>query len=125
LTVSGNNISDKDIRIYSRRLLNRIGEEDIYHYLDFADAVGCISGDSIGGYELLKNVVDDILEKRECFSLKQLAVNGRDIMKECDINGKQVGELLDFLLETVMVSPEKNSREVLIEEAKAYGKQQL
>ena len=125
LTVSGNNISDKDIRIYSRRLLNRIGEEDIYHYLDFADAVGCISGDSIGGYELLKNAIDDILEKRECFSLKQLAVNGRDIMKECDINGKQVGELLDFLLETVMVSPEKNSREVLIEEAKAYGKQQL
>jgi tRNA nucleotidyltransferase (CCA-adding enzyme) len=125
LTVSGNNISDKDVRIYSRSLLNSIGEEDIYQYLDFADAVGCISGDSIGGYELLKNAIDDILEKKECFSLKQLAVNGRDIMKECDINGKQVGELLDFLLETVMVSPEKNSREVLIEEAKAYGKQQL
>lgn len=125
LTVSGNNISDKDIRIYSRRLLNRIGEEDIYHYLDFADAVGCIPEDFFGGYESIKNAIDDILEKRECFSLKQLAVNGRDIMKECDINGKQVGELLDFLLETVMVSPEKNSREVLIEEAKAYGKQQL
>ena len=97
----------------------------VYHYLDFADAVGSIPEDFFGGYESIKNAIDDIMEKRECFSLKQLAVNGRDIMKECDINGKQVGELLDFLLETVMVSPEKNSREVLIEEAKAYGKQQL
>ena len=34
-------------------------------------------------------------------------------MKECDINGKQVGELLDFLLETVMVSPEKNRSELV------------
>ena len=67
LTVSGNNISDKDIRIYSRRLLNRIGEEDIYHYLDFADAVGCIPEDFFGGYESIKNAIDDILEKRECF----------------------------------------------------------
>lgn len=125
LTVADAKNTDMDIRIYGRRLLNRVGEEDIYLYLDFANAVGCIPKDICNGYVQLKNTIDDILEKKECFSLKQLQVNGRDIMNECDINGKQVGELLDFLLETVMVSPEKNSREVLIEEAKAYGKQQL
>ena len=117
-------LNENDCRIYCRRLLNAIGEEDIYSYLDFVKATRCLPDinreNAFGG---LVDTVSDILEKNECFSLKHLAVNGRDIIGECGINGKQVGEILDHLLETVIVSPEKNSKAVLIEEAKAYGKQ--
>ena len=115
---------EKSLNIYCRRLLNAVREEDIFLYIDFARSVGCLPQPAYDA-ELLNSTVSAILDRNECFSLKQLKVNGRDIISECGISGKQVGETLDHLLETVMVAPEKNVREVLLEEAKAYGKQQL
>lgn len=60
-------------------------------------------------YKELKN----ILKAGECFSLKQLAVNGDDLAA-LGLKGHALGETLNFLLEYVMEFPENNRRELLM-----------
>ena len=54
----------------------------------------------------------------ECISLKELAVNGRDLM-ECGIeSGTEIGKTLNGLLELVLKDPDMNTKEKLIEAVK-------
>ena len=54
-----------------------------------------------------------ILKSGECYSMKQLAVNGEDL-KKLGLEGQALGETLNFLLEYVMEFPENNKRELLM-----------
>lgn len=64
----------------------------------------------------------DIKEKQQCVDLKGLKINGFDL-KELGINeGKLVGEILKKLLEQVLVDPNLNNKQVLVELAKKYIK---
>ena len=63
----------------------------------------------INSYKELKN----ILKAGECFSLKHLAVNGDDL-RALGLEGRALGETLNFLLEYVMEFPENNRRELLM-----------
>ena len=58
--------------------------------------------------------------KGDCISLKQLAVTGRDIMVLGVQQGRQIGTILNLLLEQVIEDPEKNRRDVLLELAQEY-----
>lgn len=61
-----------------------------------------------------------ILEKGDCLSLKQLAVTGRDIMELGVKQGKEIGEILNRLLDFVLEEPEKNERMCLLQKAREY-----
>lgn len=56
--------------------------------------------------------------KGDCISLKQLAVSGRDIMDLGVGQGRQIGSILNRLLEQVIEDPKKNSRDSLLALAK-------
>ena len=60
---------------------------------------------------------EQILEKQQCFTLKQLAVTGRDLIAEEIPAGPRLGEILEKLLEEVLEEPEKNEREWLMSRA--------
>ncbi len=61
------------------------------------------------------------IEKRgDCISLKDLSVNGNDIL-ELGYSGKAVGNILDELLQAVISDEIPNDREVLISKAKSLG----
>lgn len=62
-----------------------------------------------------ERILQDILDADACFSLKQLAVNGNDLMK-LGLRGKAVGETLDFLLKQVIDGNLPNDREILLAE---------
>ncbi len=64
--------------------------------------------------ELYRRVMDE----RQCISLKQLAVSGRDLIADGMEPGKEVGRVLQQLLELVLEDPGYNTRERLLEEAK-------
>ena len=55
------------------------------------------------------------MERGECVSLKQLAVNGKDLIALGAKPGKQIGELLELLLKQVLLQPQKNDKEILLE----------
>jgi len=62
-----------------------------------------------------KQLHREVLERGDCVSLKQLAVNGSDLIGIGVAPGKQLGALLTGLLEMVLEVPEKNTKECLLE----------
>lgn len=62
-------------------------------------------------------IMDELLRKDACFSLKQLAVNGRD-MAALGLEGPAIGQALQTLLEAVMDGETDNDRAALLALAK-------
>lgn len=62
-------------------------------------------------------VLDEIIKDDEAFTLKQLKINGNDLMGHLDIEGKAVGEMLNDLLELVINGYIENDKDELIDEA--------
>lgn len=63
----------------------------------------------------IKELMQEILDEQACFSLKDLAVNGKDIMDLLSIKpGKQVGEILKALLDEVIDEKLTNDKVVLL-----------
>ncbi len=68
----------------------------------------------------LEELYEQVLADGECVSLKMLAITGRDLLDNGFAQGKQIGTVLNQLLEIVLEEPEKNNREYLLEKAKEY-----
>jgi len=62
----------------------------------------------------LRDLYEGILEREECVCVKELAIDGKDLIEAGVKQGKQVGEILSDLLEVVLEEPEKNTKESLI-----------
>ena len=62
----------------------------------------------------LKDRIKAELEKNNALSLKSLAVNGRDLMQAGIPSGKELGRILNELLECVLEDPEMNDKEKLL-----------
>ena len=83
------------------------------------DAVECaaLCWDVLYGGEFA-SLLQEIIRSGECFTLRDLAVNGNDLAG-LGLKGKQLGEMLTFLLEYVIEHPENNRRETLMALASA------
>lgn len=69
-------------------------------------------------YNLMYQIYTDFLENESRFTLKDLAVNGRDLIDALNMEpGKEIGALLDQLLEKVLNEEIPNEREDLLQEA--------
>ena len=55
------------------------------------------------------------MEKKQCVSLKTLAVTGRDLIAAGCRPGPELGDILDGMLEHVLEYPEENTKERLME----------
>ncbi len=71
-------------------------------------------------YEQVIDTVKRIILEDECFSLKNLAVNGNDI-KKLGYNGKDIGHILQCLLDKVIDGGCLNEKDILLIEAKKIG----
>ena len=60
-------------------------------------------------------VLNLIIEENECFKLKDLAINGKDLIELGIPQGKYIGEILNTLLINVIDGEIKNEKEELIE----------
>ena len=101
-----------------RRFIARVGEEnldDIYR-LRRADIYG-FSGKApdYRSIEQLVKRVNKVLTESRAFTIKDLAISGKDLMAAGIPGGKTMGAILNELLETVLDDPMQNSRESLLE----------
>ena len=62
----------------------------------------------------LETIYEGILERGECVCIKELNVDGKDLMVAGVKQGKQIGDILSDLLEVVLEEPEKNTKETLL-----------
>lgn len=103
-----------------RRAMNRMGEELFPYYLEVRKA-DTLAQSEYQREEKLQNIEDirvlyeDIISRKECVSLKDLAVTGSDLIAMGMKPGKEIGEILSFLLEQVLEEPEFNTKEKLSE----------
>lgn len=106
-----------------RRFLAKIQAENLEDLYDLrlADIYGMnnapVRGQDSRTIALLNELKDRIskeTEKNSVLSLKQLAVNGKDLMKNGISAGKDLGFVLNQLLETVLENPSQNEKEQLI-----------
>lgn len=68
--------------------------------------------------EETKSLYREICASHQCLTLKELAVSGRDLMEAGFEKGKQLGEILEFLLGEVLEEPSLNEKETLLKLAK-------
>lgn len=67
----------------------------------------------------LKERIEKELEKNNALTLKSLAVNGRDLMQLGIPAGKDLGRILNELLDCVLEDPQMNDREKLLNTAES------
>ncbi len=114
-------VSDKGMR----RLIRKVGQDLIFDLLDLrrADVVGQGKGGRTEDVKEFEQRIREELERKPPFGLADLAINGNDLMREFGLQpGKQIGEILNHLLELVLDFPEKNKYDILLEEVRAYLK---
>ncbi len=100
-----------------RRFIARVGPEHIDELfaLRRADQFG-MSSKKIDSARLAEfgERLKEIIDKDTALSLKDLAVNGRDLMKAGIPGGPVLGTILEQLLETVLDDPEMNTKDKLL-----------
>lgn len=65
--------------------------------------------------EFIKGLAGKIREEGDCISMKDLAVNGSDLIKAGMSPGKELGEMLDKMFQLVLKEPQKNTKALLLE----------
>ena len=85
--------------VETKRILYREGEEAARLYFE-----------TLGRLEEL----EDIFKSKECYSIRQLAVNGRDLISAGLEPGREIGRTLERLLDLVIEGKIENDRETLL-----------
>ena len=103
-----------------RRAMNKIGEELFPYYLEVrrADALAqseYLQDEKLQNIEKIKFQYEEIVKRQECVSLKDLAISGSDLIAAGMEPGKEIGEILNKLLELVIESPDLNQKDKLLE----------
>lgn len=100
-----------------RKCLNKFGEEQFRRLLSvkWADAMGQVDPSAkLKQIFLISLKLDEILEKQQCFSLKDLAIDGHDVITEFATTGKTVGVMLHAALDAVIEDLVANTKVALI-----------
>ena len=113
-----------------RKAINKIGE-DIFpllfpvRYADIMAQSDHKRQEKLDKEDVLLSLYKDILEKKQCLSIKDLAIDGGILMREAGMKpGKALGDMLGFLLDKVLEEPSWNEREKLLGIAEEQLKQE-
>ena len=97
-----------------KKLLNEIGEELFFDLIDYKKAQYVYLKKDITELDEIKKETKRIIECNEPYSVKDLAINGFDLM-ELGFKGKEISDMLNYLISEVIRHPEYNSKQKLIE----------
>jgi len=61
-----------------------------------------------------RKIYAEILDRNECVSLKELNINGRDLIAQGIKPGRELGEILNRLLSAVIEDPNLNNKDILL-----------
>ena len=115
--------SEKQTDRAIRRLIRNVTVEYIGEMIDMrrADRVGSGARETSWRWELFKKRVVEV--QKQPFSIKDLKVNGKDVMRVLKIKpGREVGKVLESLFAEVEENVKLNKRELLLEKIKKISK---
>lgn len=101
-----------------RRFMRKVGLENLEAIFELRRADRMGNGLKRGESNSVRNLkgrIARVIEAENAITVKDLAVNGTDIMSEFELRpGPLIGMILSHLLEEIIDDPEKNSREALM-----------
>jgi len=103
-----------------KRWLNKIGEKRLRQLLEVkrADALAHTAGygqKKAGELKKILALLDEIIEQKQCFSLKDLSVKGDDLIAIGIPEGVRIGKVLNQLMDMVIDERVENDRVKLLE----------
>ncbi len=107
-------ISHKDSSISNRIEIKKLLKDlscDFKLYLNFREAM------DLKSYDCIYEIYQSIIQNHECYSLKQLEINGSDLVS-LGYQGKQISETLNNVLNDVIEEKIQNKKEILIKQIK-------
>ena len=111
---------EEDERLLKRRIA-KLGWDTVELLLQLQEAdmgsKGTGKAEELDQFPRTRGLLDKIREQETCLSLKDLKVNGRDLMA-MGLQGKAVGAMLEKLLDGVLEGTLPNEREALLEAVK-------
>ncbi len=111
-----------------RRAIMKIGEELFPLLFEVKQADTDAQSDYLKeekeeNLKAIKLLYEQIIEEKQCVTLKMLAVTGKDLMEEAGMEpGRELGEALSYLLDFVIEDPARNQKDILLEEVKNFKK---
>lgn len=100
-------------KVEIKKILSGVDRNLLEEYLD----ISRIIYDKEKKVDEIIDILSEIEENNECYIIKNLKVNGRDIMS-LGYKNKEVGEVLNYLLEIVIEDYTLNKKDVLIKKIK-------
>ena len=108
-----------------RSMISRIGEDLFPDLFTIGDADLLAQSDYFKAekeekQQLLKEMYREIMEQGDCLSIKNLAVSGNDLIGHGMKPGKELGQVLQKMLEDVLKHPSSNNKEYLLNHLNKY-----
>ncbi|MGL4742320.1 MAG: CCA tRNA nucleotidyltransferase [Sarcina sp.] len=101
-------LSSLTTKLSLKEFMSNIDKELILEIFELATSIDIAN-------ESLLNLALKIYDNKEPLAIKDLAINGQDLIKELNISpGKILGETLNYLLFEVLKNPSLNSKEALL-----------
>lgn len=100
-------------KVEIKKILSEVDRNLLEEYLD----ISRIIYDKEKKVDEIIDILNEIEENNECYTIKNLKVNGRDIMS-LGYKNKEVGEVLNYLLEIVIEDYTVNKKDLLIKKIK-------
>jgi tRNA nucleotidyltransferase (CCA-adding enzyme) len=107
---------------HARRLLNKLGEDHLRMLiqLELADVKSqnpVYTDERVENIQAFEAALDAVLAAEQCFSMKHLAVNGKDMMELGVPQGQEIGRILNALLDQVVDGKLANEKALLLNAA--------
>ena len=102
-------------RCYVKRYLNLMGEKCLLNLLELKRAEAGFRGSFKEIYAEMYCMTVDIINKRECYLMKDLAISGDNLIALGIEQGRRIGDILNQLLQDVIEEKIENIRTVLLE----------
>ena len=116
----GSDIGERSVR----RFLAKLGTENFDDFIIIKKADRLAQSDYNQERKLekenrLKDICEKIIKENQCLKISDLAISGKELIELGMKPGKDMGDMLRNLLETVLDEPDFNERDRLLEIAKA------
>ena len=107
-------------RKYVKKLINEMGKDEVlklFKLMEF-DRIAHNPPHDFRSLDELKRLYNEIIEKEEAVSIKEIKISGKDIIDLGVSQGKEVGLVLKLIFERVLEDSSLNERELLLKLAK-------
>ncbi len=110
-----------------RRMIIRVGQENFPDLLEVkrADTLAqstYLRGEKLAYIAELERVFHEIVEAGDCLRIKDLQINGKDLIAMGVPQGQRIGEVLNDIFDAVVDNPELNDRQILLNMAQSMIK---